>query len=150
MARTGNPTFRMLDRPEADALLARNHVGRLAYGFHGRVDIEPIHYVFADGAFYMRTEPGSKLAMLAHAPWVALEVDEIDAPFQWQSVVAHGTVYVLEDHGSPDARANYSAAVTRLRELVPDAFGDDDPTPTRRVVLKLYPSEITGRESRSS
>jgi nitroimidazol reductase NimA-like FMN-containing flavoprotein (pyridoxamine 5'-phosphate oxidase superfamily) len=150
MTRTGNPTFRALDRSEADALLGRNYVGRLAYGFHGRVDIEPIHYVFADGAFYMRTEPGTKLGMLAHAPWVALEVDEIETPFDWQSVVAHGTVYVLEDTGSPSERANYHAAVARLRELSPEAFGDDDPVPTRQVVLKLYPSEVTGRESRSS
>jgi nitroimidazol reductase NimA-like FMN-containing flavoprotein (pyridoxamine 5'-phosphate oxidase superfamily) len=136
-----------MDAKAVNALLARNHVGRIAYSFHDRVDIEPISYVFADDAIYMRTSPGSKLATLAHAPWVAFEVDEVDGPFQWQSVVAHGTVYVLENVGSTDARASYRHAVARIRELAPTALSDDDPTPERHVVLKLFLSDVSGREA---
>jgi nitroimidazol reductase NimA-like FMN-containing flavoprotein (pyridoxamine 5'-phosphate oxidase superfamily) len=149
MTNTPQPLFRDLDATEMNDLLARNHVGRIAYSFHDRVDIEPISYVFADGAFYLRTEPGSKLATLAHAPWPAFEVDEVQGPFDWRSVVAHGSVYVLENTGSPEARAAYRTAVQRLRELSPTALSDDDPAPTRRVVLKLYPAEMRGREARS-
>jgi uncharacterized protein len=146
----GDPTFRELNAVEMRELLARNHVGRIAYSFHDRVDIEPISYVFDDDAFYMRTEPGTKLATLAHSPWVAFEVDEVAGPFDWKSVVAHGTVYVLEDAGTPDMREGYRAAVRRLRRLTPGALGDDDPVPARRVVLKLYPAHMTGREARST
>jgi len=145
-----DPTFRDMDAKAVDALLARNHIGRIAYSFHDRVDIEPISYVFADGAVYMRTSPGSKLATLAHAPWVAFEVDEVDGPFEWQSVVAHGTVYVLDDAGSTETRARYRHALGRLRELAPRALSDDDPTPERRVVLKLFLSEVVGREARAT
>ena len=148
-ASPGSPTFRDLTTTEMHDLLARNHVGRIAYSFHDRVDIEPISYVFGDGAFHMRTEPGSKLATLAHAPWAAFEVDEVEGPFDWRSVVAHGSVYVLEDGGTPEARMTYRAAVARLRELMPDALDENDPAPMRRVVLKLYPAELTGREARS-
>ena len=150
MTRTLEPTFHDLDATEANALLARNHVGRLAYSFHNRVDIEPIHYVFADGALYMRTAPGSKLATLAHSPWVAFEVDEIDGPFDWRSVVVHGTVYVLHEHtGTASSRETYRLAVERLRQLMPQALEEDDPTPTRRVVLKLHTDSLRGREARS-
>jgi len=149
MTHTLHPTFRDLEVAEINDLLARNHVGRIAYSFHDRVDIEPIHYVYGDGAFYMRTEPGSKLATLAHAPWVAFEVDEIEGSFDWRSVVAHGTIYMLEDAGSRVARASYDAAVRRLRELMPDALTPDDPVPERHVVLKLFPAEVTGREATS-
>jgi uncharacterized protein len=142
-----DPTFRDMDAKAVNALLASNRVGRIAYSFHDRVDIEPISYVFADGAIYMRTSAGSKLAALAHAPWVAFEVDEVDGPFEWRSVVAHGTVYVLDDTGSTEARASYRHAVGRLRELAPYALTDDDPTPERRVVLKLFLSEVVGREA---
>jgi nitroimidazol reductase NimA-like FMN-containing flavoprotein (pyridoxamine 5'-phosphate oxidase superfamily) len=137
--------FRDLDATEMNELLTRNHVGRIAYSFHDRVDIEPISYVYADGAIYMRTAPGSKLLTLTHAPWVAFEVDEVHGPFDWRSVVAHGTVYFLNDSGSPIDRSTYRHAVARLRELVPDALDRDDPTPMRRVVVKLYPAGITGR-----
>ena len=149
MPHTLHPTFRELDADEVNDLLARNHVGRIAFSFHDRVDIEPIHYVYADGAFYMRTEPGSKLTTLAHAPWVAFEVDEVEGPFDWRSAVARGTIYTLEDAGSRVARGTYDTAVRRLRELMPDALTPDDPVPERRVVLKLFPAEITGREATS-
>ena len=149
MTRPEDPMFRDLDANEATALLARNHVARIAYGFHDRVDIEPISYVYADGAIYMRTSPGSKLATLAHAPWAAFEVDEVRGPFDWRSVVAHGTVYRLHETGTPTERATYRLALDRLRELNPHVLHDDDPTPERRVLLRLQPTELTGREARS-
>ena len=144
------PLFREMDANEALALLARNHVGRIAYSFHDRVDIEPISYIFANGALYMRTEPGSKLATLAHAPWVAFEVDEVEGPFDWRSVVAHGTIYRLHEKGTPIEEETYRFAVDRLRELIPHALHDDDPVPMRRVLLRLEPSHLTGREARAT
>ena len=150
MTRQEYPVFRDLDASEATAILARNHVGRIAYSFHDRVDIEPISYIFADGAIYMRTEPGSKLTKLAHAPWVAFEVDEIEGPFEWRSVVAHGTVYRLHETGTPVERETYHRAVQRLRELTPTALDEGDPVPMRRILLRLQPGEITAREARTA
>ena len=150
MTHAAHPTFRDLEPGEVDALLARNHVGRIAYSFHDRVDIEPISYVYADGVVYFRTALGSKLATLAHAPWVAFEVDEVSGPFDWRSVVAHGTVYLLEDAGSPAAQASYRLAVQHLRSLIPHALDADDPTPERTIVLRMEPASVRGREARSS
>jgi uncharacterized protein len=147
MTHAPEPMFRDMDASASTDLLARNHVGRIAYSFHDRVDIEPISYVYADGAMYMRTAPGSKLATLAHAPWVAFEVDEVKGPFDWHSVVVHGTVYVLHETGSQTERETYRHAVERLRELTPAALSDDDPTPARRVLLKLHVDTISGREA---
>jgi nitroimidazol reductase NimA-like FMN-containing flavoprotein (pyridoxamine 5'-phosphate oxidase superfamily) len=150
MTRTLEPTFRELHIDEAHDILARNHVGRIAFSFHDRVDIEPISYVFADGALYMRTAPGSKLETLAHSPWVAFEVDEVEGAFAWRSVVVHGTVYTLHDAGGEAARATYRTALDRLRQLVPTALSPDDPTPARHVILKLYLTSVTGRAASSS
>ncbi|HEX6052289.1 MAG TPA: pyridoxamine 5'-phosphate oxidase family protein [Gemmatimonadaceae bacterium] len=141
-------SFRDLDATESNRLLMRNHVGRIAYSFRDRVDIEPISYIYADGRIYIRTAPGSKLTTLSHAPWVAFEVDEVTGPHDWRSVVVHGTVYVLEDRGSEVARESYRRAVGHLRTLMPQAFGDSDPTPERTVVMQLHPDTITGREAR--
>ena len=145
MTRTSEPTFRDLEESEVHELLSRNHVGRIAYSFHDRVDIEPLSYVFADGAIYLRTAPGSKLETLAHSPWVAFEVDEVEGPLEWRSVVAHGTVYPLQDSGSAVARETYRKAVERIRELNPAALSPRDPTPTRQIVLKLHLFDVRGR-----
>jgi len=150
MTRTLEPTFRDLSVDEATELLARNHVGRIAYSFHDRVDIEPLSYIFADGAVYLRTTPGSKLETLAHSPWVAFEVDEVKGPFDWRSVVAHGTVYVLQEGGGEVARETYRVALERIRQLVPAALTPRDPTPTRQVILKLHLANLRGRSASSS
>jgi uncharacterized protein len=139
------PTIRDLDDSEMHALLARNHVGRIAYSFHDDVNIEPIHYVYADGVLYSRTSVGHKLRTIEHHRWVAFEVDEIEGPFEWRSVVVHGAVYVVEPGETPQGHATYERTVTRLRELVPELFGAQDPAPQRTVLFRIHVDRMTGR-----
>ena len=85
-AAQNQPVFNKLTREEIDALLTRNTVGRIAYAFKDRVDIEPVNYAYADGWIYGRTSPGSKLHTLSHNRWVAFEIDESRGVFDWSSV----------------------------------------------------------------
>jgi nitroimidazol reductase NimA-like FMN-containing flavoprotein (pyridoxamine 5'-phosphate oxidase superfamily) len=139
------PTFRDLDHEEIAAILARNHVGRLAFSFRDRVDIEPIHYAYRDGYLYCRTEAGTKLTTLARHPWVAFEVDEVHGLFRWQSVVARGTVYWVEPGDDRRKTEIYEHSVTMLRRLIPTAFTDRDPTPDRTAIFRVYVDDVTGR-----
>lgn len=66
MTLTDRPSFSELSRHDCVELLRRNHVGRIAFTFHDRVDIEPISYVFADDWLYGRTSPGTKVATVRH------------------------------------------------------------------------------------
>lgn len=142
---TDAPNFRELKRDECDALLGRNKVGRLAFTFHDRVGVEPIGYVYEPNRIYVRTAQGSKLVTLAHHPWVAFEVDEVDGPFDWQSVIVRGTAHVLHPEGNATDQRSYERALTLLRRLTPAALTDDDPVPFRTVILMIAIDEITGR-----
>jgi nitroimidazol reductase NimA-like FMN-containing flavoprotein (pyridoxamine 5'-phosphate oxidase superfamily) len=152
---SGRPTFHALDLAACRKILERNHVGRVAFSFHDRVDIEPIHYVFADNWMYGRSAPGAKLTTLLHNRWVAFEVDEVKGLFDWRSVVAHGTVYFLDTPSTPaserkpedEAGIAYDAAIEHLRRLVPAALRHDDPTPARSVIFRIHANEISGREA---
>jgi nitroimidazol reductase NimA-like FMN-containing flavoprotein (pyridoxamine 5'-phosphate oxidase superfamily) len=135
------PSFRELTREECDALLARNHVGRIAFSYHDHVDIEPIHFVYEDGWLYGRTGDGTKLRTLAHNRWLAVETDEISAMFDWKSVVIKGALYILESTGSD----MYDHAVGVLRKLLPDTLGANDPLPDRTVVFRIHADQVTGR-----
>jgi uncharacterized protein len=136
------PTFSELSRDESVALLERHQVGRLAFTFHDRVDIEPISYVHSGEWLYARTSLGTKLTTMKHHPWVALEVDEIEGRFDWQSVVVRGTIYFID----PDRdRHDYEAAVAVLRTQDADALSDEDATPLRQSVFRIHTDEITGR-----
>jgi nitroimidazol reductase NimA-like FMN-containing flavoprotein (pyridoxamine 5'-phosphate oxidase superfamily) len=139
-----SPTFFGLSRDEALELLARNRVGRLAFSFHDRVDIEPISYVLSDDWLYARTSPGTKLTVVQHHPWVAFEVDEIRSRTDWRSVVVHGTIYFLDPNREAD-RADYDAAVKVLRSADADALTADDATPQRQVLFRIHLDDIVGR-----
>lgn len=140
---------RITPMSEADclALLARHTVGRMAHAFRDRVDITPIHYVFADGWLFARTSHGAKMTTLEHAPWVAFEVDEIEGVFEWRSVVAHGTAYMMPRDGSALDAEHWSRGIELLRRIVPATGTDNDPVPYRTLVFGIHVDAITGRQS---
>ncbi len=139
------PTFRELDEKECTALLAAHHVGRIAFSYHDRVDIEPIHYVWSDGWIYGRTSEGTKLRALARNRWVAFEIDEVDALFDWRSVVLKGALYLLTPNGEGPLNGEWEHAVSLLRRSVPEAFTAEDPTPGRAMVFRIHADKVTGR-----
>jgi uncharacterized protein len=146
MTHPATPRFETLTREECVALLARQHVGRLAFSFRDRVDIQPIHYVYDDGFLYGRTSEGAKLTTIAHNRWVAFEADEVLGVFEWRSVVVRGAFYVLDlDAASPDASRSAQHAVALLDAVVPDTMRPGDPVGFRTVLFRIAVDEISGR-----
>ncbi len=145
MTRHPRPQFLVLTRTDCERVLARNRVGRLAFTRNGRVEIEPIGYVADDGWIFFRSAYGTKIESLRHSPFVAFEVDEIRSPFDWESVVVHGTVYMLPEDGAPIEQQHFDRAVTALRTVVPEALTAHDPTPTRQIVYGLHVDQLDGR-----
>lgn len=143
------PRFKDLSAAESRRVLARNHVGRMAFKHERSVDIEPLGYVSTKDWIFLRSAAGSKLEALARNPYVAFEVDEVDGPFDWRSVVVHGTVYMLPKDGSPTEQREYRRAVRLFRSAMPATFTDDDPAPEREHVYGLNVQEITGREAQT-
>ncbi|HEX6558260.1 MAG TPA: pyridoxamine 5'-phosphate oxidase family protein [Longimicrobiales bacterium] len=141
-----SPYIRELDRTEVDAILKRNSVGRLAFASRSLVDIEPVNYVYQDGWVYGRTSAGTKISAVATNWWVAFEVDESDALFQWRSVVAHGGFYRLYDGGREIDRERYRTAIAALRTLVPATLQDEDPVPYRTIIFGILLQETRGKE----
>ena len=150
MSTTAAPRFRSLSRSEIDALLARNHVGRMAYARGSHIDIEPMHYVYANGWLYGRTSSGRKLEVAAREWWpVAFEVDEVDDVFTWRSAVIHGGFYTLDPQGADWEREEAAKATELLRRLVPGTLTDDDPVPSRNILFRIAVQEVTGRAAES-
>jgi nitroimidazol reductase NimA-like FMN-containing flavoprotein (pyridoxamine 5'-phosphate oxidase superfamily) len=141
------PTIRVLSGEEAEALLLRNRVGRLAYSLHDRVDVEPIHYVYEAPWIFGRTSAGAKLLTLSQNSWCAFETDEVLGMWDWVSVVVKGP---FSQRGSRSATWDYDQAVLALRRLLPTAFTAYDPTPQRDIVFGVHASEISGRGSVSN
>jgi Predicted flavin-nucleotide-binding protein len=133
------PLFEEMDREQCNALLERSHVGRLAFSLHDAVDVVPIGFTFKDGRIYGRTNPGGKLATLDRNRRIAFEVDEFTGPFEWKSVVIHGSFYVL-DAGADETRK-------QLAGIFPEAFRDDDPAAFRNQFFSISVDEMSGRSA---
>lgn len=144
---TPKPRFRDLDPSECTAILERHHVGRLAFARKDRVDIEPISFIYDDGWLYGRTQPGTKMEALTHNRWVAFEVDEIDALFEWRSVVVKGGFYLLRADGSPQEVEIYHKGIDILRRFMPETLTANDPLPERSIVFRIHIDELFGREA---
>jgi len=142
------PVFRELTHEECESLLTGKHVGRIAFSYHDRVDIEPIHFVYESGWVYGRTGEGTKLRTLAHNRWVAFETDEVNAMFDWRSVVVKGALYLLDADGQRGEA--YDHAVEVLRSFMPEALRQDDPLPDRTVVFRIHVDQMTGRAASAS
>ena len=150
MTSVSPPVFRDLSRAESEEILGRNHVGRLAYAHAARVDIEPLNYVYADGWIYCRTSRGAKVAIIEHQRWVAFEVDEVKALFDWRSVVVRGAVYFLDANSPPIDQHSFAHGIALLRALVADADTGQDPVAFRHIVMRIHVDEITGRAANRS
>lgn len=144
-----SPSFRDLTRRESESVLRRNHVGRIGFSFHDAVDIRPLGYVFDKGWIYGRTSEGDKLVILSHSQWVAFEVDEVEGPFDWRSVIAHGTFYRLDREGSEFDVRLYRKGLAALRRLMPTALTEADPVSFRTQLFGVSVDSLSGRSCSS-
>lgn len=142
---TATPVFAHLTTDECNAVLRRNHVGRLAFVADGIVDIEPVHFVAVDSWVFMRSAGGTKLEAFAHSPYVAFEVDEVDATFDWRSVVAHGTIYFMEPEGGDREREAYARGLELLRALDERILTSADRAPDRTTLFRIHVDDVVGR-----
>lgn len=147
------PQFRILTREGCESLLARNWVGRIAFVRGNRVDVIPLHYVFASGVLYGRTARGTRLEETSdniYDSWpVAFEVDEVEGLFRWRSVVVHGNVHAAAPGDAEWQRdtPGWEDAVRCFRTLIPEAFTERDPTRFRNILIRIDAAEVSGREA---
>jgi nitroimidazol reductase NimA-like FMN-containing flavoprotein (pyridoxamine 5'-phosphate oxidase superfamily) len=123
----------VLEPWECITLLARHHLGRLAFWGPTWPVVLPVNYVFEEPSLVIRTAPGAKLEWAPARP-VAFEVDDADPAGAWGwSVLVQGPAFDITEATGP-----YSA---RLREL-----GVTPWAPGRREHwLKVSAVELSGR-----
>lgn len=139
------PFIRPLSQHECIEVLSRNHVGRLGFVCHDRVEIQPLHYVYEAGWIYGRTSEGVKVTTLSRHQWIAFEVDEVHDTFEWTSVLVHGSFHRLDADSILHNAADEAHAVRLLRTVIPETFTPVDPTPARSITFRIAVGETTGR-----
>ena len=107
-----------LTSDEIDRVLRSEAIGRIGCYAFGRPYVVPITYAYDGVAVYGHSREGLKLRMMRMHPTVCFEVDRMDCPSNWRSVIAIGTFSELEKN---EADIAMQLLGRRLAPLVPSA-----------------------------
>lgn len=86
-----------LTNEDALKILGAGRLGRLACIADGEPYVVPINYFFDGENIYMHSLAGKKIAALRSNPRACLQVDEIEDPYHWRSVIAYGNYEEISD-----------------------------------------------------
>jgi nitroimidazol reductase NimA-like FMN-containing flavoprotein (pyridoxamine 5'-phosphate oxidase superfamily) len=78
-------------------LLGRSRLGRLACAKDNEPYVVPLFFAYRDGFLYCSSTLGQKILWMRENPLVAVEVDRIESPQEWECVVVSGHYEELAD-----------------------------------------------------
>jgi nitroimidazol reductase NimA-like FMN-containing flavoprotein (pyridoxamine 5'-phosphate oxidase superfamily) len=139
-------TVHELSRADCDAVLSRATIVRLGCVNDGQPYVVPLHVAFDGYHLYGLSTVGRKIEWMRANPRVCVEVEEIQGPSQWTTVLVFGH---YEELGPADAAAREWAEALlapRATFWAPAmARPQDRVTP---VVFRVRITRVTGRSLR--
>lgn len=132
----------MLSPDEIESTLARSTVGRIGCSANDRPYIVPITYAYADGYVYAYSVLGRKIRVMREQPLVCFEVEEIDGPNSWRSVIAEGEYEELTDTASRNEARRHLGM--RGDDAVPRSVSVN----SNAIFFRLRLTETSGRFER--
>lgn len=98
-------------------LLTRVRLGRLACSRENQPYIFPIFFAYHENSLYCASTIGQKIEWMRENPLVAVEVDEIGSPQQWESVIVSGQYEELADAPEPGDMRQLGWSLLKKHEL---------------------------------
>ena len=92
-----------LSLPEIENLLHNQVIARIGCHTNGHTYIVPVTYAYDGAAIFGYSPEGLKLTMMRENPKVCVEVDHVDDPANWRSVIAHGIFEELSGAAAEEA-----------------------------------------------
>lgn len=135
-----------MDQTEIQGFLQQVGYAHLGFIHEGKPCVMPMHYYLEDSDIYLFTTEGMKTHDIDTNPEICLQVEEINSPLHWRSVIVTGraerlTVKQDIDHAMKfikERNPTFSPAINRTWL---DSWG-------RAEVITIYrvrQSEMTGR-----
>jgi uncharacterized protein len=141
-----------LNRDEIEQLLLRTNIGRIGCSADRRVYVVPITYAYDGEAVYAYSADGLKIRTMRANPQVCFEVEHIEDPAHWQTVVGWGQYEELS--GADEERAA-KLLLSRLGPLPMSATALTRPRihgvaqeSARTTLFRIRLTEKTGRFER--
>ena len=90
-------TLGKLTEEQIEGVLSNNSVGRIGCSDGQQTYVVPVTYVYDGRHIIAHSIYGMKIRIMRSNPSVCFEVDEIESPLKWKSVIAWGTYQELRE-----------------------------------------------------
>lgn len=138
-----------MDRAACLALLNASRFGRLACARDDQPYIVPISFVAEGGYLYGFSLLGQKVDWMRVNAQVCVQIDELEGPQKWRSVVVSGLYEELPDRiGSKVQRDRaWSLLSQHAQWWEPGGFKPVGEAPAQHLFYRISIGEITGRQA---
>ncbi|MEX0268508.1 pyridoxamine 5'-phosphate oxidase family protein [Leptolyngbyaceae cyanobacterium UHCC 1019] len=120
--------------------------GHLGYIHEGKPYVMPMHYYLEDSDIYLFTTKGMKTHDIDVNPEVCLQVEKVDDPLHWSSVIVTGQAEQLTeqpdiDHARQFIQKQNPTLSPAINRTWIDAWGREEVV----VIYRIHPREMSGR-----
>jgi uncharacterized protein len=135
-----------LDSGEIVDVIRRGQLGRLGVLGDGRVYIFPFSYGYDGDFIYGISHLGLKVRLMRENPEVCIEIEEVESPACWRTVMLHGHYEEIGDEIGRDIAL--AAIVSQGVRPAPPSLAPYVDGPERLIAYRVVLTETTGRFER--
>lgn len=142
-----------LNPDQVEWLLKDQLIGRIGCSANGITYVVPVTYAYDGKYIYAHSKEGRKIQMMRINPFVCFEVDKLESPANWQSVIIWGKYKELKQD---DEKLALRKLMDRLHHTmisetsIPDegVVHQNDGGPYKSVIFRIEIKEKSGRFER--
>ena len=133
---------------EMRTLLSRIGFGHLGCAREGRPYVVPMHYSYDGECLYLFTTEGMKTSFIEANREVCMQVEEVESPSRWQSVMVTGQAERItrldeKEHAMQLITINNPTLTPALNQTQVDTWGRAN----QIVLYRIRPAIIDGRKT---
>ncbi|MBD2682828.1 MULTISPECIES: pyridoxamine 5'-phosphate oxidase family protein [Nostoc] len=131
---------------EIHELLHQVGYGHLGCIHEGKPYVMPMYYYLENSDIYLFTTVGMKTHDIDANPEICLQVEEINGPLHWRSVIVNGRASRLTEHSDIDRAMNLiKERNTTLSPAINRTWIDAEGRSEAIAIYRIHESEISGR-----
>jgi nitroimidazol reductase NimA-like FMN-containing flavoprotein (pyridoxamine 5'-phosphate oxidase superfamily) len=132
---------------ECHIALAQTSLARIACEWRGEPYVVPVYLLYDSNSLYGFATPGQKIEWMRANPRVCVEIDNVENPDRWMSVVVQGTYEELSYTPEHEGACAHAHALLSRRATWWEPASVAAGHPFVPIFYRIRPQRITGRRA---
>jgi len=135
---------------EIESLLQSEVIGRVGCSANGITYVVPVSYAYDGKHIYAHSKEGMKIQLMRQNPLVCFEIDRMENPSNWKSVIVWGKYEELKGN---DQKMGLQKLIARFQQLATSETSmlhglegqQNDSGPYKAIIYRIEVKEKSGR-----